>query len=100
MSATYKQVDPECMYARTGKVAKSSDGSQWLSAYLSFTDARANSNKFYVVQVLENNSNFHFHTRYGRKGQRGKPETYQWASLDVAEREFNALRRKKMRSGY
>ena len=58
---------------------------------LNQTDLRANNNKYYILQLLENDSNnndFVIFTRWGRLGNKGTTKVLKYSSSLPAIREF------------
>lgn len=66
------------------------------------TNVQNNNNKFYIIQVLESQSNpnnFYFFTRYGRVGVEGqKIEAGPW-TRDQCIREYNGKLHAKSKAG-
>lgn len=62
-----------------------------------------NNNKFYILQILQNDANANhliFFTRWGRVGVEGQRAEIPCFSVDVAIREFNKKLRDKLGGGY
>ena len=78
-------------------------GGKSCSAYLMCADLKNNNNKFYVVQLLEDNDgeNYYVWTRYGRVGDRGVTEEEDfWDDRAKAEKEYHKIVRYKTKKGY
>lgn len=56
---------------------------------LNQTNINANNNKFYIMQIVCDTSNFHLYTRYGRIGLDGVSSTKQFSSKTQAIGAFN-----------
>lgn len=67
---------------------------------LNFLDAVANSNKFYTIELHENNGHYRIFTDYGRLGKSSKKEVRTTDNLLVAQREFASILNSKLRKGY
>jgi poly [ADP-ribose] polymerase len=80
------------------KVHKNSE--QSFSAYLMCADIKNNNNKFYICQLLEQDGDFYFWTRYGRVGDNGVSELNNVYDISQAEKDFNKKVREKVRKGY
>jgi poly [ADP-ribose] polymerase len=67
---------------------------------LNFFDVRANSNKFYTIELHECNGKYRIFTDYGRLGVTSKKEVRETDSKYSAESEFDRILREKLKKGY
>lgn len=79
-----------------------SDGAKTYGVTLNQSNIMANNNKFYIIQVLQNesNSSFIFFTRWGRVGVPGQQAAIPCANAAQAIHEFNKKYRDKTNGGY
>ncbi len=68
------------------------------SCTLNQTDIKTNKNKFYVIQLIEDGSNYTLYTRYGRIGEHGKPGHKIFGSRDAGIKAFEKQFRSKTRN--
>ena len=96
------EVDKVNPYRNNRRVCTS--GGKSCSAYLMCADLKNNNNKFYVVQLLEDDSGeaYYIWTRYGRVGDRGvtNEEEFYWEDWAKAEKEYHKIVRYKTKKGY
>ena len=62
-------IDEFCTYQEGTLV---DNGGDVYSCTLNQVDIKKNSNKYYIIQLIENNKNYYLYTRYGRVGESGK----------------------------
>lgn len=67
---------------------------------LNYLDPKANSNKYYTIELHEGNGRYRIFTDYGRLGFRGTKQVRKTDNLSVAEYEFDRLVKSKIRKGY
>lgn len=67
---------------------------------LNMLDAIANSNKFYTIELHENNNNYRIFTEYGRTGNSSVKEVRFPISLLEAQKEFDKIVKSKIKKGY
>jgi poly [ADP-ribose] polymerase len=67
---------------------------------LNYFDPKANSNKFYTIELHQSGDKFRVFTDYGRLGQTSKKEVRITSSKYSAESEFNRIFREKVKKGY
>ena len=80
-----------------------SDGITVASTTLNQSNIQANNNKFYILQILQNESNpnyFIFFTRWGRVGVPGKQASIPCNSFLVANGQYQRKKREKINGGY
>ena len=77
------------------------DGGKSYSATLNQSNLDANNNKFYIIQVLQNEStnNIHFWTRWGRVGVPGQNALMGPMPKDAAIRQYNSKHHDKTVKG-
>ncbi|CAF1084703.1 unnamed protein product [Adineta steineri] len=70
-------------------------------AMLNQTNIGANNNKFYVIQVLKQGSNFYAWTRWGRVGENGTSQMFgPFTSADGAIKQFNSKFKDKTKNSW
>ncbi|KAF0974778.1 hypothetical protein FDP41_006252 [Naegleria fowleri] len=79
-------VDEESGMQTSGKVLV--EGKDIWSATLNQTNASANNNKFYVIQLIESGSKYYVFNRWGRVGAKGQSKLTAFGSLDKAKADF------------
>lgn len=80
-----------------------SDASDVYSTTLNQSNISANNNKFYILQVLQHESNplnWMFFTRWGRVGVPGQQAPIICGSKDMAIVQYNKKLREKLNGGY
>lgn len=79
-----------------------SDGAKTYGVTLNQSNIMANNNKFYIIQVLqhETNGTFIFFTRWGRVGVQGQQAAIPCSNAAIAIHEFNKKLRDKTNGGY
>ncbi|XP_074139475.1 protein mono-ADP-ribosyltransferase PARP3 isoform X1 [Sminthopsis crassicaudata] len=55
---------------------------------LNQTNIGSNNNKFYIIQLLDENGSYHSWNRWGRVGEKGQCKIQTFSSLDEAKRDF------------
>jgi len=58
------------------------------SCILNQTDIKANKNKFYIMQIIKNGSDYVHYIRYGRIGEPGKPSHTSYSDASAAKASF------------
>ncbi|KAG2378279.1 hypothetical protein C9374_008422 [Naegleria lovaniensis] len=79
-------VDEESGMQTSGKVLV--EGKDIWSATLNQTNASANNNKFYIIQLIESGSKYYVFNRWGRVGAKGQNKLTSFGSLDKAKADF------------
>lgn len=89
-------VDPTCSRASSTHIYEDSNGLVW-KATLNQADIGNNNNKFYLIQLLEGDSDGKYYTwnRWGRQGLTGQNKLQPFPSLDEAKRDFSKKFRDK-----
>lgn len=67
---------------------------------LIYSSRQENSNKFYVLDLIENNSEFELMVRYGRLGKNPVVKKTPFRSLNSALNEFDKKYAEKVKKGY
>lgn len=67
---------------------------------LNFLDAINNSNKFYTIELHQSKGKYRVFTDYGRLGITSTKQVREADNLAVAEKEFESIKKSKMRKGY
>ncbi|WCK57234.1 WGR domain-containing protein (plasmid) [Aneurinibacillus sp. Ricciae_BoGa-3] len=67
---------------------------------LNFLDAIKNSNKYYTIELHENNGRYRVFTDYGRLGMTSTKQVRETDSLSLALREFESIAKSKIKKGY
>jgi len=67
------------------------------SCVLNLANVERNSNKFYILQLLESDNIFYVYSRYGRVGETGVSQNKNYPNLAAAIKEF--MKRYKLKTG-
>lgn len=67
---------------------------------LNYLDAGNNSNKFYTIELHQANGKYRVFTDYGRLGVTSTKQVRETDSLGTAEKEFESIKKSKIRKGY
>lgn len=67
---------------------------------LNYLDARANSNKYYTIELHEANGRYRIFTDYGRLGRNGTKQVRETNYYQEAINEFDRILKSKLRKGY
>ncbi|XP_029410301.1 protein mono-ADP-ribosyltransferase PARP3 isoform X2 [Nannospalax galili] len=78
------RVDPTCPLSHNPETQVHED----YDCTLNQTNIKNNNNKFYIIQLLEDNSRFSCWNRWGRVGEVGQTKINHFASLDAAKKDF------------
>ncbi|XP_075618049.1 protein mono-ADP-ribosyltransferase PARP3 [Balearica regulorum gibbericeps] len=67
---------------------------------LNQTNISANSNKFYIIQLLEHNGDYSVRTQWGRVGEVGQSKLMAYTSLEAAKKAFEKKFREKTKNNW
>jgi len=79
---------------KNATIVKDSSG-KYYDCTLNQTDIKSNKNKFYIMQLVKNNSDYIVFIRYGRVGVKGTVNSIPYTDKCLAERYFNKQFRSK-----
>ena len=71
------------------------DNGNEFSCILSLIDLKENKNRFYILQLINNNNKFILYRRYGRIGEEGKIMIKNYCKLSNGKEEFIKQFKKK-----
>ncbi|XP_053325774.1 LOW QUALITY PROTEIN: protein mono-ADP-ribosyltransferase PARP3 [Spea bombifrons] len=78
------KVDSACSLSHVGDCQVFED----YDCMLNQTNIGSNNNKFYIIQLIAQNGNYHCWTRWGRVGEVGQSKLTSFANLDDAKKDF------------